>query len=91
MLLGINKDDGSETVMEEALAEAPKVMASKVARRDQELKVRLLYTHQRLTNARLLVEFLRASTPLGSIVVSCFVSVAIGSPAKQSYMYISQR
>ena len=39
VLLGINKDDGSETVMEEALAEAPKVMASRVARRDQELKV----------------------------------------------------
>lgn len=39
MLLGINKDDGSETVMEEALAKAPKIMASRVNRRDQELKV----------------------------------------------------
>lgn len=39
VLLGINKDDGTETVMEGALAEAPKVMAARVARRDQELKV----------------------------------------------------
>lgn len=39
MILGINKDDGSETVMEEALAKVPKAMAARVARRDQELKV----------------------------------------------------
>eukprot|EP00903_Cladosiphon_okamuranus_P012420 g11638.t1 len=38
LLLGINKDDGTETVMEEALAKAPKAMAARVSRRDQELK-----------------------------------------------------
>eukprot|EP00752_Nemacystus_decipiens_P002733 g2552.t1 len=38
LLLGINKDDGSETVVEQSLEEAPKVLVARVARRDQEIK-----------------------------------------------------
>lgn len=50
VLLGITKDDGSETVMEEALAEAPKVMASRVARKVQDLKVLTSRTQRTLVH-----------------------------------------
>ncbi|CAM9344227.1 unnamed protein product [Ectocarpus sp. 12 AP-2014] len=37
-LMGINKEDKSDTVMETALQTVPRAMAARVARRDQELK-----------------------------------------------------
>ncbi|CAN0111989.1 unnamed protein product, partial [Ectocarpus fasciculatus] len=37
-LMGINKEDKSDTVMETALQTVPRAMATRVARRDQELK-----------------------------------------------------